>query len=111
MVISHQLPSFKSLLPCVLALIAGAAFAQAPANSEPSKAALPTKLQYTSAIGAYQAYEDQPVQSWRKANDRVGQIGGWRAYAKEIRTGVPASPKDETTANDPHTGHKGGGKP
>ena len=111
MVISHQLPPYKTLLPCMLAFFAGAAFAQVSTNSEPSKAALPTKLQYTSAIDAYQPYEDQPVQSWRKANDHVGQIGGWGAYAKEIKTGVPASAKDGAPTNDPHAGHHGGGKP
>ena len=38
--------------------------------------ALPTRLSYHSALAGYQAYAEQPVQSWRQANDRVGQIGG-----------------------------------
>ena len=65
-------------------------------------------MQYASPIGAYQGwYADQPVQSRREANDRVGQIGGWRAYAKEIKSGEPASAKDAAPASDPHTGHHG----
>ena len=108
---SHHLPSFRVLLPLALALFAGAAFAQAPADSEAPQPSLPTKLQYSSPIGAYQAYADQQVQSWREANDRVGQIGGWRAYAKEIKTGEPASAKDVPPGSDPHAGHHGGGKP
>ena len=108
---SHHLPPAGALLPWTLALFAGAAFAQAPADTEALQPSLPTKLQYSSAIGAYQAYGDQQVQSWREANDRVGQIGGWRAYAKEIKTGKPASVKDAAPSSDPHAGHHGGGTP
>lgn len=110
MVTSNHLPLFRALLPWALALSVGAAFAQAPADTEAPQPALPTKLQYSSPIGAYQGYADQSVQSWREANDRVGQIGGWRTYAKEIKTGEPAPAKD-APASDPHTGHHGGGKP
>ncbi len=105
---SHHLPCFKALLPWTLALFAGAAFAQVPADTETPQPSLPTKLQYSSAIGAYQAYADQPVQSWREANDHVGEIGGWRTYAKEIKAGEPAK---DSPARDPHAGHHGGGKP
>lgn len=108
---SHHLPPAGALLPWTLALFAGAAFAQTPADTEAPQSSLPTKLQYSSAIGPYQAYADQQVQSWREANDRVGQIGGWRAYAKEIKSGEPASAKDAAPASDPHSGHHGGDKP
>lgn len=100
--ISNPLFAFKAMLSWTLTFLAAAAFAQAPTDTEVPKPALPTKLQYTSAIGAYQAYEDQPVQSWREANDRVGRVGGWRVYAKEIKNGKPAA--------DPHAGHHGGGQ-
>ncbi len=108
---SHHLPPAGALLPWTLALFAGAAFAQTPADTEALQPSLPTKLQYSSAIGAYQAYGDQQVQSWREANDRVGQIGGWRAYAKEITTGKPASVKGAAPSSNPHAGHHGGGTP
>lgn len=111
MVISHHLPPIKALLPWALALFAGSAAAQVPADAKGPQPSLPTKLQYSSAIGAYQAYADQPVQSWREANDRVGRIGGWRAYAKEIKTGVPASAGDAAGTQDAHTGQHGGIKP
>lgn len=111
MVISHRLPPIKAMLPWALALLAGSAAAQAPADAKTPQPSLPTKLQYSSAIGAYQAYKDQPVQSWREANDRVGRIGGWRAYAKEIKTGVPASAQDAAGSNGTHTGQHGGAKP
>lgn len=58
--------------------------------------ALPTRLSYHSALAGYQAYAEQPVQSWRQANDRVGQIGGWRSYAREAA--APAEPTSPAAA-------------
>lgn len=59
---------FRSLLPWLSLLAAGAALA-APAEKNQAHP-LPTRLQYTSALATYQGYTDQPVQSWREANDR-----------------------------------------
>ena len=42
-------------------------------------------LEYQSAFSTYQSYADQPIISWRHANDTVGKIGGWRNYAKEVQ--------------------------
>ena len=42
-------------------------------------------LEYQSSFSTYQAYADQPIISWRNANDTVGKIGGWRSYAKEVQ--------------------------
>ncbi|MGE8318937.1 MAG: hypothetical protein ACN6O3_09335 [Comamonas sp.] len=112
MVIFKQLPSCKAVGPWTLAFFAGAAFAQAPVDAKAP--ALPTALQYTPAIASYQAYKDEPVQSWREANDRVGQIGGWKAYAKEARESQQPQAKpanDAAPAKDPHAGHDMGGKP
>ena len=111
MAISHQPPALRALTPWTLALLAGATFAQTPGDAEASRAALPTQLQYSSTMSDYQAYKDQPVQSWRQVNDRVGSIGGWRAYAKEIKSGEPASAKDSAPASDPHSGDHRGDKP
>ena len=110
MLTSSYLPPFRALLPSTFVLFLGAAFAQAPADTAAPKSSPLTTLQYSSPIGAYQGYADQPVQSWREANDRVGRIGGWRAYAKEIKTGDPA-PDKGAPASDPHSGHHGGDKP
>lgn len=97
---------FRSLLPWLSLLAAGAALA-APAEKNQAHS-LPTKLQYTSALATYQGYTDQAVQYWREANDRVGRIGGWRAYAKEAATGQAAP--DTPPAPNPHAGHHQGGK-
>lgn len=31
----------------------------------------------------YRAWREDALQDWRKANDRVGEIGGWRTYLRE----------------------------
>ena len=110
MSISNHIRHARSLLPLSLALLATVATAQtvAPSQAGSTSATLPAKVVYQSPISGYQPYADQPVQSWREANDRVGRIGGWRAYAKEAAAGE--SPK-ETPAVDAHSGHHGGTKP
>ncbi len=63
-------------------------------------------LTYQSVIAQYKAHKDQPTVSWREANDRVGQIGGWRAYAQEMRQAPPAG----EAASPGHDAH-GGARP
>ena len=56
-----------------------------------------TVVSYTSPIADYQPFVDGKITSWKAANDKVGQIGGWRAYAKEAQqpdnTPVPTTVK------------------
>lgn len=56
----------------------------------PASAASASATGYRSAFEGYRSFNDQPLESWRKANDLVGQIGGWRAYAREGQGGPPA---------------------
>lgn len=98
-------PSLRTLLPLIVSLWGGTAVAQTAAESITP---LPTQLQYTSPLRAYQAYADEPIQSWREANDRVGRIGGWRAYAKDASTDGPVKAEPAAT---PHAGHHGADKP
>lgn len=74
-----------------LSLLAATA-AQAQTANEPSTpaAVLPTQLHYEPVLADAAAAADPEPQGWIDANDRVDQIGGWRAYAKEVMTGVPA---------------------
>lgn len=39
--------------------------------------------EYRSPLSAYQPFEDADSQDWKEANDRVGEIGGWRVYSRE----------------------------
>jgi len=99
--------SGRSLLGCLslLALPVGAWAAQPdPLDAE----AVTPALEYRSPLGAYRGFAEQPQQDWREANDLVGRIGGWRAYALEAWE-EPADAGDEAPANEqqanPHAGH------
>ena len=48
----------------------------------------------------YQSWRDEPLQDWREANDRVGEIGGWRTYLRE------SQPAGDGTGQNQH-GHPG----
>lgn len=75
-----------------------------------------TTVSYASPIADYLPFVDEKVSSWKAANDKVGQIGGWRAYAKEAQqpdnmpTPKPKSPNLPNSSDamkpDPHAGHK-----
>jgi hypothetical protein len=47
----------------------------------------------------YQAWRDAPLDDWRQANERVGEIGGWRTYLREAQQG------DEAMDHDGHAHH------
>lgn len=90
-----------------ISLITCAVFAQqavSSPNSSPSRGTVPSRQsaptaespvadrsaltpRYRSTFEGYRPYADEGVTatSWREANDRVGRIGGWRAYAAEIQ--------------------------
>lgn len=66
----------KNLFLIPLVLICGTASWSALAQDAVS---------YTSPIADYQSFNDEKVAAWKLSNDKVGQIGGWRAYAKEAQ--------------------------
>lgn len=53
---------------------------QQPVPAAPAEAGPPG---YRSAFEGYQRYSEEKIVNWKQANDTTGQIGGWRAYAKE----------------------------
>ena len=57
----------------------------APAAAESAGSA------YRSAFDGYRGFTDQPVESWRKANDEVGRAGGWKVHAREGQGGAAAA--------------------
>ena len=79
------------------------ALAQMP-EGEPAK--VDYQLSYRSALSGFDAYKEQSVQPWKAANDKVGEIGGWRAYAKEMRQPAPAA--DQGQPAQGHDAHHGG---
>ncbi len=51
-----------------------------------------TTVSYASPIADYQKFVDEKVLPWKAANDKVAEIGGWRAYAKEAQANAEATP-------------------
>lgn len=67
-----------------------------------AEAAVPAQ-DYRSPLQHYRPLPDEPVQDWRGANDQVGRIGGWRAYAQEGWEQPDAAA--ETMEGDAHEHH------
>ena len=57
-------------------------------------------LEYQSSFSTCRAYADQPIISWRNANDTVGKIGGWRSYAKEVQQSQSDVPQAKPMVGD-----------
>ena len=121
-------------LPPLIAPFAARAQAQAPQARQASDPrpdplnaqASVAPLVHGSAFTQYRRLTDEPLGSWRDANDTVTRIGGWRVYAREAAQ--PASPTASMPAGnaggpdmkpaepakaaplpggrDPHAGHK-----
>ncbi len=79
------------------------ALAQIP---EADTAKVDYQLSYRSALSGFDAYKEQSVQPWKAANDKVGEIGGWRTYAKEMRQTAPATGQEQPVQG--HDAHHGG---
>ena len=80
--------------------------AQSPAQASPAPASSP--VEFRSSFEGYQPYTEEKIINWKEANDRVGRIGGWRAYAKEAQQPSGGSAAPAAKPADPHAGH---GKP
>ena len=66
------------------ASLLGAVHALTPAAAAPQA--------FESALDGYQSYQDQPTGEWKKVNEAVGAIGGWREYARQTsEAGTPSS--------------------
>jgi hypothetical protein len=65
-----------------------AAHRASPAASAP--AAPSASDRYVSAFDGHRGHADAAPVPWRVANDTVGRIGGWRAYAREAAAAASA---------------------
>ena len=97
---SHQL-AVAVLFSC---LQLSSAFAQSAIKHEVSKVEKPVELVYQSSFQNYQRYSASPIQSWKLSNETVKEIGGWRAYAKEITQ--EQNPKPSTPPTHSHGAHQ-----
>ena len=57
-----------------------------------------------SAFESYQSFTEEKLLPWKDANDTVGRVGGWKAYAREAQGESAATPATPAAA-DPHAGH------
>lgn len=67
----------------VLAVLVWHSHAQAT-QPDPSAAGAVAPLVYESPLENYRRFAPQSPGNWREANDTVGRIGGWQAYAAEV---------------------------
>ena len=101
--ISKPRAALAGLAAGLASALGGAAIAQTPAP------AAPAATESRSALDGYQPYTDEKIAPWKEANDSVGRIGGWRAYAKEAQQAQQAPAAAGAAGQpDPHAGH---GKP
>ena len=115
------LPGRLLALVCIAVPVSGlsaAALAQTaaqtvnPAAPADAKTGTATPPAFRSAFEGYQPYTDEKMLDWKQANDQVGQIGGWREYAKEAsRADAPDSPSPGSVlpAQPPNTDSKARG--
>jgi hypothetical protein len=119
----HRGSSFRCRMAFVALLslpgLSSIAHAQTSPAAAPSMKQAPAEAPaFRSAFEGYKPYTDDGAPEWKKANDAVGQIGGWRAYAREAQGNEKVDEKvdekaDEksqgqpakTTQPDPHAGH------
>lgn len=67
-------------------------------------------LHFESVFDGYKPYVHQPPAPWRQSVDRVGEVGGWRAYAREAAE-PEGSEAQHGAPETPHSGHDHGGAP
>lgn len=51
--------------------------------AEENQAAAPERPALAAPFDQYRPWRDEPVRDWHEANDKVGEIGGWRTYLRE----------------------------
>lgn len=97
-----KIAMFRWLAPAFLIAVSSASLAQTAlgkrADPLDSSAAV-APLVFQSTLAGYQRHAEQPVVSWREANDTVNRIGGWRAYAREARQ--PDAPATNNAPRSP----------
>ena len=72
----RHFPGCIALLGAFLVTIFGV---DKPANAEP----MILIQEYRSVFDKYEEWEWLDFEDWQKANDNVGDIGGWQFYARE----------------------------
>jgi hypothetical protein len=85
-------PAFGLAASCACLWLAAVPAADAADAVAPGQAT-------ATAFEHYQGWRDDPLQDWRKANERVGEIGGWRTYLSESQ---PPADSPDQNGHDHH---------
>lgn len=109
---SRSLSAATLLLACTASFAQGASPASRNTGERTEAQTLP---EYVSALRDFRRFSDEPVASWRAANETVQRIGGWQAYSREAYQALrkpapearptPAAPA-ERDSHDAHHGAK-----
>lgn len=85
MLVSTVVPVYMVLL-----LLAGNAYSADKEKVPPVAGAalapltiVPKVPEFRSPLESFKSYSEVEPVPWKEANDRVGEIGGWRVYARE----------------------------
>lgn len=99
---------FTSLCAVALVFAWTAAFAQGRTADAPAPGqgtgALPG---YVSPLRDYRAFADEPIASWREANETVRRIGGWQAYSRESYEALRKPAQQPPARRELHDAHHG----
>jgi hypothetical protein len=90
-------------LPACLLVALAQAQAPAPRPDPADPGARVPAQPYRSPFTDYKPLGETGLGDWRAANDEVGRIGGWRAYAREAQVQTPGG----AAAASGHAGHGG----
>lgn len=93
-------PTSLATLFVALPLVAAAQASPAPSAAAGQVGSNMTPI-YRSAFEGYRAYKEEKVGPWRDANDVVGRIGGWQAYARESQEQPPADKPAQQASSAP----------
>lgn len=95
-----------------LPLLAIAVIGPTWAGEAPSPEAVEPEAKYQSAFADYRGWREEPIKSWREANEEMRRLSGHMGHP--TGTAVPLTPpgkppgaKDEPV---PHAGHHHGGE-
>lgn len=77
------------------AVSSGAVAAASAAPAPPHSPAAPASSTYRSAFEGYRGFKEETPVPWKRANETVGRIGGWKAYASEAQdeSGAAGAPQ------------------
>jgi hypothetical protein len=89
---------FRHAIPLACAWLALSPSAKA-AEEKPAAATTPSSA--PAPFDQYRPWRDSPVADWRQANERVGEVGGWRTYLRESQP----SASGDSHGSHGHHGH------